>query len=355
MPLGLREAWEPEVEKLAVKRTPESAFSFAPRGLAFLMLAVLLLISPALFAHGGGDDHAPLPRAEKAEKRINPRADLWRRVREGEPGYSAVKGAEANVFIEDGGQLWRRLRNGPVATFGSGALIGTFAALAAFFLWRGRLRLHAPRSGVRIRRWNPSDRTLHWVTALAFLWLALTGLLLLFGRAALIPYLGHENFSPLAQAAKLTHNYVGPFVFLPGLLLMIARWARHNLPTRVDVAWFKAFGGMIGDRHPSAGRINGGEKAWFWLLTLAGIAVCASGFLLDFPFLAPFRETLQSAHLVHVTTALLLSAGALGHIYIGSIGTEGALEGMTTGEVDETWARQHHDLWLAELREARKT
>lgn len=338
-----------------MKLISESAFSFAPRGLAFLMLAVLLPVSPALFAHGGGDDHAPSPRAEKAEKHVNPRADLWRRVREGEPGYTAVKGVETSVFIENGGQLWRRLRNGPVATYGAGVLIGTFAALAAFFTWRGRLRLDAPRSGVRIRRWSLSDRVLHWIVALAFLWLALTGLLLLFGRAALIPAMGHENFAPLAYLSKLTHNYVGPFVFLPGLLLLIGRWARHNLPTRVDWAWFKAFGGMIGNKHPSAGRMNGGEKAWFWLLTGAGVAVCASGLLLDFPFLTPFREILQSAHLLHVTAALLLLAGALGHIYIGSIGTEGALEAMTTGEVDETWARQHHDLWLAELREARKT
>lgn len=337
----------------AVKPIPESAFPSASRGLAFLLLAALLLASPLLFAHGGGDDHAPAPRAEKAEKRLNPRADLWRRVREGEPGYSAVKGVETNVFIESGGQLWRRLRNGPVATYGGGMLIGTFAALAAFFAWRGRLRLDAPRSGVRIPRWGAADRALHWVTALAFLWLALTGLVLLFGRAALIPYLGHENFAPLAGLAKLTHNYAGPFVFLPGLLLMVGRWARHNLPTRVDVAWFRAFGGMIGDRHPSSGRMNGGEKAWFWLLTVAGIAVCASGLLLDFPFLTPFREILQSAHLLHVSLALLLLAAALGHIYIGSIGTEGALEGMTAGEVDETWARQHHDLWLAE-HEARK-
>lgn len=337
-----------------MKLTAESACSIGSRGLAHLLLAILLLAPPALFAHGGGDDHAPPSRAAKAEKPLNPRADLWRRVREGEPGYSAVRGVETNVYIEDGGQLWRRLRNGPVATYGAGALIGTFAALAAFFAWRGRLRLDAPRSGVRIPRWNLSDRALHWVTALAFLWLALTGLLLLFGRAALIPYLGHEDFAPLAYFAKLTHNYAGPFVFLPGLLLMIGRWARHNLPTRVDVTWFKSFGGMIGGSHPSAGRMNGGEKAWFWLLTGGGIAVCASGFLLDFPFLMPFREILQGAHLLHVTAALLLLAAALGHIYIGSIGTEGALEAMTTGEVDETWARQHHDLWLAELREARK-
>jgi formate dehydrogenase subunit gamma len=321
---------------------------------AGLLVLLSLFFTPALFAHGGGDDHAPTPRAEKAENPVNPRADLWRQVREGERAYSAVKGVETNVYIENGGQNWRRLRNGPVATYGAAALIGTVAALAAFFAWRGPLRLNAPPSGVRIPRWSRLERAVHWVTTIAFLWLALTGLLLLFGRAALIPLIGHEKFSPLAEWAKLTHNYVGPLLFLPGLVWMIGLWLRPNLPNRVDWAWFKAFGGMIGDAHPSAGRMNGGEKAWFWLLTGTGLAVCASGLLLDFPFWMPFRELLQNAHLLHVGAALLLLAVTLGHIYIGSIGTEGALEGMTTGSVDETWVRQHHDLWLEEMREAER-
>lgn len=334
-------------------RTP-SFFRILPCRLAVLLLVVLPLVSPLLLAHGGGDDHPPpAPRADKVEKRLNPRADLWRRVREGESGYSAVKGAETGVLIEDGGQLWRRLRNGPLATAGSVLLIGTLAALGTFFAWRGRLRLSAPRSGVRIPRWNAFDRVLHWTTAAAFLWLALTGLTLLFGRAVLIPLLGHGSFAPLAEWAKLTHNYAGPLLFLPGLLLMVGRWARHNWPSRVDLAWFRALGGMVGDRHPSAGRMNGGEKAWFWLLAVGGLAVCASGVLLDFPFLMPVRDLLQDAHLVHLIAAVLLCAAALGHIYIGSLGTEGALEGMVSGTVDETWARQHHDLWLAELKDTR--
>ncbi|MGR9106139.1 MAG: formate dehydrogenase subunit gamma [Gammaproteobacteria bacterium] len=287
-----------------------------------------------------------------AKKFVNPIAEYWRKVREGRSGYSAVSGKESGVLIQGSGENWRRLRNGPVATLGAWFLAATLFGIGIFFAFRGKVRLSHPRSGERVPRWSAFERSLHWFTALLFLTLALTGLSLLYGRAILIPWFGHEAFADYAESAKTVHNFAGP-LFIAGLLLMIIHWIKDNIPNRLDIDWFKAFGGLVGDRHPSAERMNGGEKVWFWLLVFAGLGVSVSGLLLDFPNLGTERLPLQLSHLAHSILAILLMVGALGHIYIGTIGTEGAFEGMITGKVDSSWAEQHHDLWLHEIKALR--
>jgi len=183
---------------------------------------------------------------------------------------------------------------------------------------------------------------------------AITGLSLLYGRLVLIPLLGHYGFSTYAEIAKWTHNILGP-VFMVGLLLMIFKWFKLNFFNKIDLQWTKEFGGMIGDKHPSAEKLNAGEKMWFWSLTAMGLALCFTGLVLDFPNFDQQREMMQLSHLIHSVTALGLIAFSFGHIYIATIGTEGALEGMTTGNVDTSWAQQHHDLWLKEVEENTKT
>ena len=189
---------------------------------------------------------------------------------------------------------------------------------------------------------------MHWITASLFILLAITGLSLLYGRTVLIPLFGHQGFSTYAEISKWIHNILGP-VFMVGLLSMIVSWFSQNFLTKIDIQWFKEFGGMIGDKHPSAEKMNGGEKLWFWSLATIGIALCVSGLILDFPNFGQQREVLQLSHLIHLLSAFVLISFAFGHIYIGTIGTEGALEGMVTGQVDTAWAKQHHDLWLKEL------
>lgn len=303
-----------------------------------LILAALLIPPVAVIVSSGAI----------AETSTNPLADYWRLVREAKPGYTAVSGQETGVLIQVSGETWRRLRNGPVALLGAWLQALTVFALLAFFMIRGRVRLTQPRSGIRIHRWNMAERVVHWVTAILFLVLAVTGLSLLYGRALLIPLVGHESFSVYADLAKQFHNICGLF-FIAGLITMIIFWARDNLPDRYDLDWFKAFGGMIGNRHPSAARMNGGEKAWFWLLALAGSGVALTGLILDFPIFGLERPLMQLGHLLHLGLAILLIVGALGHIYIGTIGTEGAFEGMISGEVDTSWAIQHHDIWYQEV------
>ena len=201
--------------------------------------------------------------------------------------------------------------------------------------------------------WSAGTRRLHWLTAGLFVILAITGLSLLYGRAVLIPVFGHHGFAAYAAIAKFTHNILGP-AFMIGLFIMIIKWFKNNFLYKVDLEWFKAFGGMVGDKHPSAEKLNGGEKLWFWTLATAGVALCLSGLVLDFPNFDQEREIIQLSHLIHLLTSLVLIAFAFGHIYIGTVGTEGALEGMVPGQVDTAWAQQHHDLWLQEVEQQAK-
>lgn len=310
-----------------------------------MLLAVLSLPFTGYLATG-------FVQAEQAktEQATNPRADTWRQVRQGNEGYTAVKGRETDELIQGSGENWREVRNGPMATYGSWLLGFVIVAILGFYLTRGRVELTHPRTGETIERWTLNERRLHWTTASLFVVLAITGLSLLYGRHVLIPVIGHSVFSAYAIGAKWLHNLLGP-IFLLALLTILIKWFKHNFFTKTDIEWFRAFGGMVGDKHPSAGRMNGGEKVWYWTLATAGIVLCLSGLVLDFPNFDQEREVIQLAHVLHLTTAIVLIAFSFGHIYIGTIGTEGALEGMTTGQVDIAWAEQHHDLWLEEVRE----
>lgn len=323
---------------IAANRTRKSLIAM----LVIVLAIVLLPLSGYLYVN--------LAQDQTAAELTNPRADTWRQVREGNTGISTVKGQEANVLIENAGQNWRQLRNGPIATYGAWLLSLVLIALAAFYFWRGQVKLEHPRTGETVERWTLNERRLHWTTASLFIVLSITGLSLLYGRHVLIPLLGYPGFSAYATAAKWVHNVLGP-VFMLSLFIILIKWFKHNLFTKVDLQWFKDFGGMVGDKHPSAGRMNGGEKVWFWTLATAGVALCFSGLVLDFPIFGQTRGTIVISHLIHIATAFMLMAFAMGHIYIGTAGTEGALEGMTTGRVDTAWAEQHHDLWLEQVRQ----
>lgn len=286
--------------------------------------------------------------AEVFNQETNPRANFWRAVRGGNDGYSAIKTPESNVLIHNGGQNWRAIRNGPLVNYGAWWLGIAFGMAAAFYLVRGKLRMENERSGVMVKRWSLFDRTLHWFTAILFIILAITGLSLLYGKAILIPVIGKDAFAAYAALGKSVHNYLGP-AFAVGLLVEIIKWISMNIPKFRDLVWFLKGGGAIRHIHASAGRMNGGEKVWFWGLTLIGGVMIVTGLLLDFPNLGTERSGMQLSHILHSGSGIILTGFALWHIYLGTIGTEGALEGMVTGEVDAEWAKQHHDIWYEEL------
>lgn len=286
----------------------------------------------------------------------NPRSNFWGAVAQGVEGYSAVKGPGANVLVERSGTGWQQFRSGTVAEYLPWALVVMAVLIVLFHLIFGRQKLDRPLSGRRVPRWSWFNRLLHWTTAVSFIALAITGLSMLIGRELLIPLLGKAGFATWAQASIQIHNVVGP-LFSVCIVLMIVLWIWHNFPNRVDMAWLKAGGGMFSkNSHPSAGRFNAGEKIWFWALATGGLLVVLTGLILVAPsfnielaFLDNVRAQMQQANVIHAILAVLWTALALGHIYIGTAGTEGAFEGMSTGYVSEEWARQHHDLWYEQM------
>jgi formate dehydrogenase subunit gamma len=278
----------------------------------------------------------------------NPHANLWRAVRQGISGFTTVSSEGHDVLIQNGGENWREIRNGFVIRFSQWVIVVPLLALGLFCVLVGKDRLEKPRSGVRIQRYTMGERILHWYTALLFIIMAITGLSLLLGRLALIPIFGHPAVSGFLRATKSLHNYCGPLL-LAGIVLEFITWVRFNIPKKRDLQWFKNMGGMIGSgQRPHAGKVNGGEMAWFWAVFLFGIVVGVTGVTLDFPIWGQTRFTMQLSHVIHATFALLFVAASFAHIYIGTIGTEGTFEGMWTGSVDATWAQQHNDLWYEE-------
>jgi formate dehydrogenase subunit gamma len=253
------------------------------------------------------------------------------------------------MLIQNGGENWRQLRNGPVSTIGAWILAGFLALIVIFHFTAGPQKPDRPPSGDRMPRWSLGDRIIHWYTAVLFIVLAITGLSLLFGRAVLIPVLGLEGFAAYAGIAKSLHNYLGPF-FLVGVLAEVLFWFRFNGFTRDDWRWLLRFGGMLGGGHAHAGRTNGGEKVWFWFIATIGlIGVGASGLVMNFPNFDQSRETMQLANLIHASLAILWVGIALGHIYVGTLGTPGTLDGMVKGHVSKEWMQTHHDRWHDQL------
>jgi formate dehydrogenase subunit gamma len=278
----------------------------------------------------------------------NPHANTWRAVRQGLSGFTTSASEGHNVLIQNGGENWRGIRNGVLIRFSQWVLGVQLLALGIFYGIVGKDKLEKPRSGVKISRYSLGERILHWATALLFIIMALTGLSILLARLALIPLLGHSAVAGYLQFAKALHNYFGPLLLI-GILLEFLIWVRFNIPHMSDVYWFKNMGGMIGSGpRPHVGKVNGGEKVWFWIVFLCGIAVGVTGVTLDFPIWGQTRFAMQLSHVIHVVIATLFVAASFGHIYIGTIGAEGTFEGMWTGSVDAVWAEQHNDLWYEE-------
>ena len=333
----------------------EQQITSKPRGrrrAVLVTVVVSLMVSMALPLTGYFAYETGLMQTAQAqdseEEAVNPRAEYWRAVRGGTEGYSAVSGQEAGVLIQNGGQNWRAVRNGPVSFYGGSLIIAVLIALLAKHIVKGRDKLES-RTGRTITRWSTFERVMHWYVAISFIILAITGLSLIFGRAMLIPIMGKEGFAAWAALAKPVHDYLA-LPFAAGLALLMLMWIGKNVPKSYDFQWLKSLGGAIGDGHPPAGFFNAGEKVFYWLLFLGGVAMTLSGVYLLFPNLETVRESMQFWHIVHSSSGLFLTAVALGHIYLGSIGTEGVLEGMVSGDVDEGFARQHHSLWYEEVK-----
>jgi formate dehydrogenase subunit gamma len=306
-----------------------------------IMMLFWIVVGGPTIAQKLNPDGAPNPTASVTSER-----DLFKQVPRVE-GRIDIPDTKASVLIQPAGRTWDYFHEVLLHWAGAIVLVGTIALLGLAYLIIGRIKIAAGRSGRKILRFKAFERFSHWLTAVSFVLLGLTGLNITFGKILLLPVVGPDAFSDISEAAKYVHNFVS-FSFIVGLVLITVIFFRDNLPERVDIEWLREGGGFIKNKHAPAGRFNLGEKLVYWLSLAAGIAVSVSGLLLLFPFYETNIADMQLAQGVHAVVAILFVALILGHIYIGTLGMEGAFEAMGSGEVDLNWAKEHHDRWLAQ-------
>jgi formate dehydrogenase subunit gamma len=309
-------------------------------GLVIILLLGIATFGPAI-AQKLNPDGAPNPTASVTSER-----DLFKQVPRIE-GRIDIPDRKASVLIQPAGRTWDYFHEVLLHWGGAIVILGTIVFLGLAYLIIGRIRIAEGRSGKKIVRFKAFERFSHWLTAVSFVVLGLTGLNITFGKILLLPLVGPDTFSDISQAAKYVHNFTS-FSFVAGLVLITLIFFRDNLFGRIDLEWLKEGGGFIKNKHAPAGRFNLGEKLVYWLSVIAGVAVSISGFLLLFPFFGTEIAEMQLTQVAHAVVAVLFVALILAHIYIGTLGMEGAFEAMGTGEVDLNWAKEHHDRWLAQ-------
>jgi formate dehydrogenase subunit gamma len=260
-------------------------------------------------------------------------------------GRCTIPDQKACTIEQPAGRDWRHFHEVTLRWIGAISILGMLALLVIFYLVRGMVRLEAGRSGRVLVRFSTFERLVHWMTAACFILLAISGLNITFGRPLLLPLIGPDAFTAWSQWAKYAHNYLS-FPFTLGVFAIFLMWIAWNIPNRGDVEWMKRGGGIVGHDHPPADRFNAGQKMIYWIVVLGGTAVAVSGYILMFPFYGTNIADMQVAQIVHGVAALLFVAVMLAHIYIGTIGMEGAFEGMWDGTVDVNWAKEHHRVWL---------
>ena len=309
-----------------------------------------LLIAALTFCLAAAFGAPVMAQQQKQPTEVNPMAQS---VKEREllkelnkiQGRSSLPDARTRVLEQPAGRDWRQFHQVTLRWVAAIAILGMLAVLILFYLIRGMVRIENGRSGRTLVRFNAFERFVHWMTASCFVVLALSGLNITFGRELLTPLFGPEMFASWSQWAKYAHNYLS-FPFTLGVVLMFLMWIAWNIPSGTDVRWIKEGGGIVGNNHPPARRFNAGQKAIYWVVVLGGAAAAVTGYLLMFPFYATDVSGMQLAQMVHGVVGVVFIAIMLAHIYIGTIGMQGAFEAMGNGEVDVNWARQHHSLWL---------
>ena len=311
-------------------------------------------------------NYAKQTNAERAKVQPGNNAPVWRQVGAGVTGYSSLPKSEApeagnliQAFVQypgsrltNAGEAWRQVRNNWLIPYGGSLLLIVLLAIGIFYFSKGAIKTHGADTGRKIERFTPFERAAHWSNAAAFVILAISGVVMAFGKFFMLPVIGGTLFGWLTYVLKTMHNFAGP-LFAVSLVIVFFTFLRDNWPQKGDVNWLLKGGGFISGAEPPSNRFNPGEKIVFWGgVFFLGIVVVSSGFVLDklLPGLVYERSTMQIAHMVHAVATVLMMVMFLGHIYLGTIGMQGAYQAMKTGYVDETWAKEHHAYWYEDVK-----
>ena len=277
-------------------------------------------------------------------------AEMWRQIRHGVTGTVSIPDQKAAMLVQSEGDNWRAWRNGPIYWVGAAAFWVMFLVIFGFYMLRGTVRIAHGKSGRKVLRFNAMERFGHWLTAGSFIILAVTGVNMLYGKHVVLPLVGKETFAALTQLGKYVHNYVA-FAFMLGLVIIFVLWVKDNLADRYDWGWIKKGGGLFFEtEHPPAAKFNFGQKTVFWMVMGGGLVLSVTGLNLLFPFQWATLEQMQWMQAIHGTASQVLCMLMLAHIYIGSIGMEDSIHAMTSGYVDENWAKEHHSAWYEETK-----
>src|SRR5579872_7215052 len=184
---------------------------FARIRLVTLVLLFLGLAAAPLRAQKLGPDGAPNPDASVIDQRVL--LEQAPRIQ----GRIDIPDVKASVLMQPAGRTWDYFHEVLLHWGGAIVIVGTIAFLALAYLIIGRIRIEAGRSGQKIVRFKTLERFSHWLTAVSFVILGLTGLNVTFGKLLLLPLVGPETFSDISQIAKYLHNFTS-FAFVAGLV-----------------------------------------------------------------------------------------------------------------------------------------
>lgn len=204
---------------------------------------------------------------------------------------------------------------------------------------------------VQVRRYSGSARLNHWIMAISFVLLLLSGLSLfhpsLYGLSALFGG---------GAVVRWLHPWVG-IVFAVGFLLLFFRFLPANLPERTDIAWLAKLKHVLAGRDeylPEVGKYNAGQKLVFWLQGILVPIMLLTGLCLWEPGLQWLQSTVgfkasidqkRLAALVHAVAAVFAIVIWIVHVY-AAIWVRGTLAAMTRGTVTGGWGWRHHRRWL---------
>jgi formate dehydrogenase subunit gamma len=323
-------------------------------------LAAVLVMPLAGTAQQPAD---PMQQGQAERQRVQPgnNAPVWREVQSGQGAYTSIKGQETNVLVQPAmklpgqpwttaGEAWRLFRNNLVTPIGGWLFAAVLAVIGVFHWLKGPVKVHGQLTGRLIQRFTPFERYAHWVVGISFVILGVTGLIILVGKYVLLPVIGYTLFSWLSSLSKNLHNFVGP-IFVLSLVVFILTYLKDNLPRGYDFKWFASAGGMFGGKHVPSGKFNAGEKTWFWVgVVVLSLIVSITGLILNFPNFDQVRAVMIQANIIHAIAAIAVMILSAGHIYMGTIGVDGAYASMRYGYVDEAWAKDHHQLWYEDVK-----
>ena len=310
--------------------------------------------------------YADQNNGERGKVQPGNNAPMWRQVGAGVTGYSSLPASQApeagnliQPFVQypgskltTAGEAWRQVRNNWIIPYGGSLLLIAGLAIALFYYGKGTMKLHGAETGRKIERFTPLERAAHWTNAITFVLLAVSGLVMAFGKFFIQPIIGNALFGWLTYVLKNVHNFAGP-LFAVSLIIVFVTFLKDNFPSKEDIPWLLKGGGLLSGQEVPSHRFNAGEKVVFWFGVLGlGLIVVASGLVLDklIPGLIYERSTMQIANMVHGVATILMTAMFMGHIYMGTIGMQGAYSAMRNGYVDETWAKEHHELWYDDVK-----